>query len=359
MKNFRKRGKHLTALLLTAAFLVMSLAACSSTADTADSSADGSEDTSDSSSEDEELKVLRIGVGGSDDYYSTELGNIAIIYGYLEEELNEVGYTAEFYTFTAAGTEINEALASGDVDAAMYGDFPAFTSKSNGIETTIIASTNQRMQYAVVSANSEVTSAQEIEGHNVVYLYGSVQQYFWENFVEAAGIDGDAVESINSTDYSSLLATGSADTSAVNIYLAAYYESLGIAEIIAEGSDYDIFTTFVVTLKNTVLEEDPDVAVAINKALIRAYETALEDPEILYEAVASETMSAEIMKTEYEWDESLWYLSPGITDDTLEYYESLNEWLYENGVISETVDIDSFVDTSYYETALAELEAEE
>ena len=91
-----------------------------------------------------EKQVLRIGVGGSEESgYVLELAALANKNGYLEEELNAAGYTVQFVPFASAGPEINEALASGAVDAAIYGDFPAFTSKSNGIDTTVVATVNE------------------------------------------------------------------------------------------------------------------------------------------------------------------------------------------------------------------------
>ena len=160
-------------------------------------------------------KTLKIGVGDSEDSgYVLELAALAKENGYLDEELGNVGYTVEFVPFASAGPEINEALASGAVDAAIYGDFPAFTSKSNGIDSTIIATVNQRMQYGVLAGNDEIKTAKDLEGKKVIYLQGSVQQYFWEKYAEANGIDTSKVEVINSTDTASLLQTGAAEAAA-------------------------------------------------------------------------------------------------------------------------------------------------
>ena len=359
MKEIRRKVRIFVSLLL-AFILILSLAACGS--DTGSSDASSSADPSASESEEEtesvELKTLRIGVNGTDGEYTLEVGALAYKNGYLEEELNAVGYTIEWYGFTGGGTEINAALASGDIDVAIYGDFPAFTCKSNGVDTTIVAVLNQRMQYAILAAGDDITSGSDLEGKNVAIMFGSVQQYFWEKFVEITGIDEDSVSVINSSEASSLLATGSADATAANIYVAAYQADLGLGTVIEYGYNYDIYTTFIVNIIDSLLEEDPDVAVAINKALIRAYEDALEDPEALYEAVSTDTFSADIMSLEYDWDESLWYLSPEFDGSTLEYYEELNAWMYENELTAEEIDIDSFIDTSYYYTALEELEAE-
>ena len=148
-----------------------------------------------------EKQVLRIGVGGSEESgYVLELAALANKNGYLEEELNAAGYTVQFVPFASAGPEINEALASGAVDAAIYGDFPAFTSKSNGIDTTVVATVNQRMQYGVLAHGNNIQTAKDLEGKKVVVLMGSVQQYFWEKYAQANNIDTSKVEVINSTD---------------------------------------------------------------------------------------------------------------------------------------------------------------
>ena len=302
-------------------------------------------------------KTLKIGVGGSEDAgYVLELAALAKENGYLDEELGNVGYTVEFVPFASAGPEINEALASGAVDAAIYGDFPAFTSKSNGIDSTIIATVNQRMQYGVLAGNDKIKTAKDLEGKKVIYLQGSVQQYFWEKYAEANGIDTSMVEVINSTDTASLLQTGAADAAAGNIYVEKYLENMGVGKIFDDGSSTGVYTTHVVTVKSDILKETPQVAVAINKALIRAYEDAVADKEAFYDAVATKNMPKEIMKSEYAFDESLWYLSPEITEDTRAYYDELNDWLYDHKIIQNKVDVAAFVDGQYYEQAKQELE---
>ena len=208
----------------------------------------------------------------------------------------------------------------------------------------------------MLAGNDEIKTAKDLEGKKVIYLQGSVQQYFWEKYAEANGIDTSKVEVINSTDTASLLQTGAADAAAGNIYVEKYLENMGVGKIFDDGSSTGVYTTHVVTVKSDILKETPQVAVAINKALIRAYEDAVADKEAFYDAVATKNMPKEIMKSEYAFDESLWYLSPEITDDTRAYYDGLNDWLYDHKIIQNKVDVASFVDGQYYEQAKQELE---
>ena len=46
---------------------------------------------------------------------------MALSKGYIEEELEKVGYKAEVVYFQQAGPALNEALATNKIDVAMYG----------------------------------------------------------------------------------------------------------------------------------------------------------------------------------------------------------------------------------------------
>lgn len=349
MKKFMRK---LAVAVLIAALGAVGLTGCGNPAEEdvqVSPSAEKQEDTA--------LKTIRIGCGGQDDEYIMEIASLAYKKGYLEEELNAVGYTAEFSAFLQTGPEVNEALASGSLDAAFYGDFPAFLSKSNGIDTTIVALINAKAQYGIITTSEDIKDGKDLEGKKVIVSQGTVSQYFWEQYAAAKDIDLDKVEIINSADGASLLQTGEADAYVCMLYVAKYMESLGLGTVFTDGANIkNGSTTGVVTVANSFLAENPEVAVALNKALIRAYKDAAANPEEFYEAIATQQMSKDIMKTAYVFDESLSYLSPEITDETVEYYEYLNDWMYEHKIISQKVDVESFVDTSYYQTAVSELE---
>lgn len=340
--------KKLFALILVLSLSVVGLIGCagnSGDSSSGDDSATG------------ELKTFRIGVGGPEGGGIFEGAALAFENGYFEEELAKVGFTPEFVYFSGAGPEINEAFAAGELDAAIVGDFPAFTAKSNGIDNQIIALTNQKQQYGVLVASDDITEPKDLEGKRVIVVQGSVAQFYWESYAEANGIDIDKVEEINAAaDATSLLQTGEADAYVVNKYMVAYLESVGLGKTLTTGVDTsDIYTTFIFEATSKVLSENPDLGTAVNKALIRAQEASIEDPESLYNALASEYIPADAWKASYDFDDTLSFLSPEITDEALAYYETLTAWMVDHGIVSEQVDISSFVDTSYYAIAAEEL----
>lgn len=354
---------------LMAAVLALGLAGCGSEkqSDKTDAKGTNVQSEQSESSTDEEtaeagknnseaLKTLRLGCGGQDDTMLMEIGSVAYSKGYLEEELNAVGYTAEIHTFVQTGPEVNEAIASGALDGAIYGDMPAFVSNSNGVGTTIIATANSKLQYGILSVDPNIKEPKDLEGRKVIVSQGTVLQHFWEEYAAEKGVDTSKVEIINTADPTSLLQTGEADAYVSLLHSVNYMADLGLGQLFDDGTDMENGTsTSVVILENDFLKEHPDVAVAINKALIRAYEDAQADVEDFYEAVATPTESAEIMKIAYEFDTSLYYMSPEITDETMAYFERFNHWLVDNQLIAEPVDLDTLIDTSYYEKAVSEL----
>lgn len=345
----KKSLKRLAAFLLTG-LLVLHATGCGAAEQSDDKPAGGEK------KQEGTYKTLRIGAAGHDGANTMELGNLAYDSGILEEELNKVGYTVEIVSFSTGGPEINEALASGSIDAAIVGDFPAFTSKSNGIDTTIVATANQKNQYGIVVTDG-ISSAKDLEGKRVIIPAGTVAHYYWEHFVAANGLDDSKIETINAAaDAPSLLQAGEADAYAITKYIAAYYEETGLGTVLEDEAEVDGSTTFIFEVKTDLLTETADLGTAINKAMIRAYNEAVENPDKLYQALASENVPEEAWKVSYSFDDTLSFLSPEITDDLMDYYNNLNDWLYDHSIITSKVDVESFIDTSYYAKAKAELD---
>lgn len=298
----------------------------------------------------ESLQALRIGIGGSDGNGLLEGAALALENGYFEEELKEVGYYPEYVYFTGAGPEINEAFAGGRLDAAIVGDFPTLVAKSNGIDTTIIAVTNQKVNYGILTTVPDATSVEDLVGKTAVVYNGSIVQYFWENYLTAKGIGYSDIPVVNSADASTLLSSGDAQVYPITAYVSYYYESLGLGHVI-DTSDADIWTTFVFELATPIVNSNPEVAVAVNKALIRAAEAAQADPQSHYEALGSENITAASWEKYYSADPTLANLSPEITDELVDYYKKENQWLLDHGVIISSIDIDTYVNTTFYQQA--------
>lgn len=361
-----KNRKRILAALLVGA-MALGLTACgssnsaSSTKDTGENSVKAESSASEEGTKDSsDYKTLRIGCGDSTNQNLTDLAYVAQSKGYLEEELNKVGYTAEISGFAGQGPEINAALMSNSLDAATYGDFAALTATGSGASVSVVAVTDPVLTFGILAGDDSIQKPSDLEGKRIVVQQGTMLHYFWEQFVDETGIDADSVEVINSNvvDAISLIQTGDTDAFVSAGYSIGYYAAQGIGHQL-EG--YDVTagssaTYFVVN--NSVLEESPEVAVAINKALIRAYNDVVAEPDIFYNLLG-ERYGVDSVKAAYGFDETLAYLTPEITDDVASNLSALYDWMSTNQLLASEFDAASILNRDYYQQAVDELAAEQ
>lgn len=305
------------------------------------------------------LKEFRVGCGDATNNQLNDLAEVAQSKGYLEEELNQVGYTLKVTGFQGQGPEINAAIMSDSLDAGNYAEFPSYTSKASGADTTIVAVSDPKLTYGILAKDDKIQTVKDLAGKKIVVLQGSALQYVWEQIEAAAGLDKDSVEVINSNvaDGLSLLQTGDADAVLSSASSIQNFASQGQGHAL-EGIDADaIYTTTVFNVSNKLLKEAPEVAVAVNKALIRAYEDVKADPQQLYSILGERygDNGADAIKTAYTIDGSLDYLTPQINDTFRDYMENTYTWMKEQSLLAGDIDLDSYIDGSYYEQAAKEL----
>lgn len=307
-----------------------------------------------------ELKPFRVGCGDAKSNQLNDLAAVAQSKGYLEEELNKVGYTLKVTGFQGQGPEINAALMSGSLDAGNYAEFPALTSKASGADTTIAALSDPQLLYGILAGPEDIKTVKDLEGKKIVVQQGTALQYVWEQIVADAGIDADKVEVINSNvvDGLSLIQTGDADAVLSSANSVENFEKQGAGHVLEGIDNSKIYTVTLFNFSNKFVEEAPEAVVAVNKALIRAYEDVKENPQELYDILGEKygEQGAETVKDTYTVDDSLEYLSPEFDDDFNTYLDNTYTWMNDNSLLAGEVDLNSYVDTSYYEKAVEELE---
>lgn len=306
------------------------------------------------------LKEFRVGCGDATNNQLNDLAAVAQSNGYLEEELNKVGYTLKVTGFQGQGPEINAAIMSDSLDAGNYAEFPSYTSKASGADTSIVAITDSRFTYGILAKDEKIKTVKDLEGKKIVVLQGSALQYVWEKIESEAGIDKDSVEVINSNvaDGLSLLQTGDADAVLSSASSVKSLADQGQGHLL-EGIDANsIYTVTLFNVSNKILKETPEIAVAINRALIRSYEDVKADPDQFYSVLGARygETGADVIKDTYTIDGSLDYLSPEFSDSFKTYMKDTYTWMKNQSLLSQDFDLDSYIDDSYYKKAAAELE---
>lgn len=307
-------------------------------------------------------KKIRIGCVGQGNVLVGAIG-VSDSLGYLKEELEKVGYEPEIVGFAQAGPAINEAFAAKNLDVAIYGDLPATVAKANGTDTTIFATHDSQMQMGlfVRKGVKDIKSAKDLPGHKTIVARGTIFHQYFKSLIKDAGVKESDVDQINTfSDATSLIASGDADALITSTSTAYYLESQGYGTLVEDTTTHlDWTSQFLGVGLTDYLKENKEAAKAIIKAMFRGQEYVKKNTEKSYEIWAKKQKgyTPEVYKKEYAYDTSFSYFSPEITNDSIRKLERLEKFLEDEKLISKSVDISKFVDTSYYEEAKKEYQA--
>lgn len=285
-----------------------------------------------------------------------ESGIIAQKEGFIEEELAKAGFTPSYQAYAQAGPAVNEAFASGEVDAAIYSDMVSVTAMSKRLPVKIVASSNSRYEYGVLAGSaSSIRSVADLKGKRVVAAFGtSAYQYLIKTLTEA-GLGLADIQIVNGTaaDAPNMVAGGQADALALPLAQTYTIEEKGAGSVIATSVGNDaLSSTHALAVRTEFAEKNPQAVVALVRSLQRAYEFAREDVDKARQDLTDETYSAETVAKVYP-DASFPSLNPQITDTVRTKYADLLQFMKDNKLVDGSTSIDGLFDTSYYDQAVS------
>lgn len=339
---FGKR-KGLFVLLLSAALIITGCGA------NGNQEAGSASQESSGAAKSDELKSVRIGATSATAQL-TESAQLAQELGYIDEELEKVGCKAEYVGFAGAGPAVNEAFAAGEIDYAFYADFPAITAKSNKVDLKVIGLGNSQMNYGLlVTEDSGIKKAEDMEGKKIIVTPGTILYKYFAELCEEKGVDINKVEIVNAlTDAQTVLASGEADGLISALSNIKMYEAMGLGKVIVDSTDTpDATSGFVLAGRTKFVEENADVNKALLKALKRAAEYAEKNPEKVYDLLETETMTKEVLKETYQYDESFSYFKPELSDEYMARAEKIYNFAKENSLLGGEVDLKELFDSTY------------
>lgn len=273
--------------------------------------------------------------------------------GYIDEELNKIGVKAEFIPMTGAGPAINEALASGNLDIGALGDVPAIIGKAAGIDTELIASAGIcNGASLLIPKNSDITSVKDLKGKKIATQKGAFMHEVLINILENNGLNMNDIEFVNMNAQNSAdaLISGNVDGVVVGGITLAKLVLDGYAKELVDYRDNPKWETSSYTIVRTKFaEENSETVVAILKALIRAKKLCEEDDTAILEQWKRAGNSEETYKYLYPKNDYVYTID--INDDDINNGKKTVEFLKENELIKNNVDIEKWINSSYYESA--------
>ena len=346
-KSIILKGKVLLTTIL-AGTLVFGTVGCG-TASVSESTEKSKQQETEIQANEGEYKVVRIVSAGADaagNVTMVETSQIAYNENYFEEELNKIGYTAEYFGFQNAGVGANEALAAKEADIAFYGEFPALTYIATGNEATIFGVISSRNQIGIFAAD-DIASISDLKGKKICTMFGTVAYQYLVKVLEENGLTVNDVEIINSSDAGTLFVSGEVDAivNSPQAYWAVAAQGTG-HQIAVNGDSENLSTAHVILGRNEYLEENPEVAGAITKALERAQQYAKENPDEVYKAFSNASggiFSEENYRDYYAYDTTFSAWSPYLKDEIITHLQGTADFMFENQYIQKELNVADYV----------------
>lgn len=298
-----------------------------------------------------DLKTVVIAGAGVDAKGEVSLGGNAAIakeQGFIEKELNKVGYTAKYVGFQNAGVGANEALAAKEADIAIYGDFPAITYIATGNKARIFAGDSTRNQIGIF-AREGINSVKDLKGKKVCTMLGTTAYLYLVNQLKEEGLSIDDVEIVNSSsDAASLFISGEVDAivNAPQLYWSIQLQGGKVKQIAINGDNEKLSSYNVVLGRTEFLDENKDVEQALVNALEDAHQWANSNEEKVYELLAksSGAFKADQFKEYYSFENKFDDMDPVLTDTYKTHLQTVADFLYESKAVSNKISVEDYLE---------------
>ena len=338
--------KKVIALGLAASLAALALTACGEKAESA-SNAEYTQNVSSDSAPAEETTAsgaeLRIAAQPYPLY--TPIW-VAYEEGYLQEEFDKIGAAFTWQEFKS-GPLVNEAVAAGEAELGFMADLPAIIAKSSGQPIEVISNVayGEKGLAVLVKRDSEISSVAELKGKKVAYATGSYAQHLLAVLLDKEGLKLEDVESINlgAGDQPAALASGEVDAIVIWEQYISQLTSDGTAKVLADGTGVKRGNMITYILSD-YSDQNPEVVKAWIRALNRGNELLKNDPDKAAEVVAEDFgVTPELMRKIID---NFTY-STELTPDDIAEITAVKDFSLEAGIISEDVDISTFINTEY------------
>lgn len=295
--------------------------------------------------------------------FGVGLQAIADAKGFIADEFKGTNTKVEFTYFTGTGPAINEALSNGQLDFASYGAVPNTIGKANGLDTVLIASYGGTTIFGAARPDLDIKSIADLKGKRVAIQKATIIHWALIQALKNAGLTESDVTIIDLKNADQLAALAAKSVDAVfGADFLLPLEDKGLAKIFykssAAGTFGDGFGAFLVT--DRFRKTYPEATQKVVNGFVRTAQW-LADEKNRDEAfqiwsragtpVATIARSSEgsALKEKY---------NPRLDEFFRTRYASAIAFNKEQKLIRRDVDLNAWVDASYVNKAITDLNLE-
>ncbi len=287
-----------------------------------------------------------------------------------ENYFSGIGVKVNAVTYSA-GTDINNAVVSGDVDVASFGSSPIALGIANGIDYKVVFLPyvqGGNIEALVVKNNASAGAVADLKGKTIATPFGTTSHYALLNALKLAGLSSDDVTLLDMGGQDIVAAWTRGDIDAAYIWSPALDECLKDGSIIindGELAKQGVLIPEIGVARTEFAEKYPTLVSQYVKALINVYDLTQNNPDQAAQDVADwEGITKENAKGQVA--DNIWVSGENqLTGDYLgtaddkgklsEILKTIADFHQAQGNISKSPSIKTFedaIDPSFLELAL-------
>ncbi len=259
--------------------------------------------------------------------------------GWFDDVAEKYGTTAEYTEFQSL-PPINEAFATNNIDLVFEAEAPAIVGKSAGINLKIVGAGVFLTQEIIVPINSNIQDVKGLEGKKIAVLAGTSAHQGLVSVLNQNGLSADDVEIIDMIPPDAKVAfeLGQVDAWAV---WPPFPQQEEVAEKGKSLSGSEIFIQSVIVARGKFIEENPEIEKDLLDVVNQAQEWIIENEAEAQEIVAEE-LNLDLEVVVRSWPKH--DFNPVFGEEAKQDIETKANFLYEQGIIKNRVDIESLVE---------------
>jgi sulfonate transport system substrate-binding protein len=312
-------------------------------------------------------QVIRLGSGAGNTVggkqMSTGIPGWTEKSGVVEKEFAGSGIKIEWIHIPGAGPGANEALASGKVDFAYYGDFPAIIGKAGGVNSKLIVPGQRGANsYLSVPPSSTVKDIADLKGKRLAINLGRPWELAFSHLLASKGLALSDFQIFNLSPPDGAAAIAASRLDGLYDTSGFLYEEKGVGRIVwsTRAAPLDWKFTSELFASADFAAKYPAATERVAKAFIQAaYLMSLDenrDDILRFWGETSDPYSVELK--EYEGVPLKQKIVPLFDPFLAQHYREAVAYAVQTKLIRKPFDVDGWFDPRFVETALKELKLE-
>jgi sulfonate transport system substrate-binding protein len=282
----------------------------------------------------------------------------------LEKEFAADGIKVEWLFFKGAGPAVNEAIADKSLDFALQGDLPAVLARANGLKTHLVLASGVRSGIKIaVPPDSDIHSIKDLKGRRVSIFRGTNLQLVVDNALQKNQLDEHDLRVINLDTASSLAALASRGIDAsVNDYHLYKLRDAGLAKIIYESQNDgpQLTRQSHLLVLDDFEQAHPDIVQRVVTTFVAGAQWSSDESnrDALFKLWAKSGVPYSSWQAEFAGQTLKDRNSPLLDPFFVARYKAVAQDALKLRLIRQPVDVDSWIEPKYLDTALHALHLE-